>query len=258
MVFEQTLSKAENLDLISIKAHSTGWKPAHNAHEFKQGTNSLILHEETNSSQFIHKKTSETLFPQHFWQNASSVAVLIDPNIMQNPILYEVYAARLFSRHPLALSIFLNNCGLLHLVNDKHLLMPGSFRPAYDKYVEAGIILFPVKGYKTRIIKDIIKNLDGSTSNLILHDVAVVDNFYCNIVSENRLARAEVWFCGFDATFRTGNLQENRIICQLKRQHNLCFLQYIQNSSYFSDVFIHMPMNAGYVIAVAQINERKL
>jgi hypothetical protein len=35
MVFEQTLSKAEKLNLIFIKAHSTCWKPAHNAHEPK-------------------------------------------------------------------------------------------------------------------------------------------------------------------------------------------------------------------------------
>jgi hypothetical protein len=143
---------------------------------------------------------------------------------MQDPILYKVYIARLFSKYPLALSTFLNNCGLLYLVNDKYFLMPESFRPAYDKYIKAGIILFPVKGHKTRIIKNIIKNMDGSTSNLILHDVAVVDNFYCNIVSENRLARAKVWFCGFDATLRTGNLQENRIVCQLEKQYNLCFL----------------------------------
>jgi hypothetical protein len=102
--------------------------------------------------------------------------------------------------------------------------VPESFRPAYDKYVKAGTILFSVKSHKTRIIKNIIKNLDGSTFNLILHDVAVVNNFYCNIVSENRLAKAEIWFCGFNATLRTGNLQENRIVCQLEKQHNLCFL----------------------------------
>jgi hypothetical protein len=150
------------------------------------------LHEGTNFSQFIYKKISETLFFQHFWQNAFSVAVLIDPDVMQDPISYEVYAARLFSRHSLALSTFLNNYGLLYLVNDKHFLVLGSFRPAYDKYVKAGTILFPVKGHRTRIIKNVIKNLDGSTFNLILHDVAVVDNFYCNIVSENRLARAGV------------------------------------------------------------------
>jgi hypothetical protein len=99
---------------------------------------------------------------------------------------------RLFSKHSLALSIFLNNCGLLYLINDKHFLMPESFRSAYDKYVKAGIILFSIKGHKTRIIKNVIKNLNGSTFNFILHDVAVVNNFYCNIVSENRLARAGV------------------------------------------------------------------
>jgi hypothetical protein len=78
------------------------------------------------------------------------------------------------------------------LVNDEHLLVPESFRPVYDKYVKIEIISFPVKNYKTRIIKNVIKNLDGSTFNLILHDVAVVNNFHCNIVSENRLARAGV------------------------------------------------------------------
>jgi hypothetical protein len=35
IVFEQILLKAGNLNLTSIKAYSTGWKPAHNAHEFK-------------------------------------------------------------------------------------------------------------------------------------------------------------------------------------------------------------------------------
>jgi hypothetical protein len=143
---------------------------------------------------------------------------------MQDPIPYGIYAARLFSRYPLALSTLLNNCGLLYLVNDEHFLMPESFRPAYDKYVKAGTILFPIKGHETRIIKNIIKNMNNSTFNLILHNIAVINNFYCNIVSENRLARAEMWFCGFDATFRIGNLQENRIVCQLEKQHNLCFL----------------------------------
>jgi hypothetical protein len=118
------------------------------------------------------------------------VAVLINPDIIQNFIPYEVYAARLFSKHFLALSIFLNNYGLLYLVNDENFLMPESFRLAYDKYVKAGTILFPIKSYKTRIIKNVIKNMNGLTFNFILHDVAVVDNFYCNIVLENRLARA--------------------------------------------------------------------
>jgi hypothetical protein len=111
---------------------------------------------------------------------------------MQNPIPHKIYAARLFSKHPLALSILLNNCSLLYLVNDKHLLMPESFRPAYDKYVEAGTISFPIKGYKTRIIKNVIKNLNNSMFNLILHNMAMVDNFHCNIMSENRLAKAEM------------------------------------------------------------------
>jgi hypothetical protein len=192
IIVEQTLSKAGKLNLIPIRAHSTSWEPAHNAHEPKQGTDSLTLHERTNFSQFIHKKTSETLFPQHFWQNAFSIAVLIDPNVIQDLILHKIYAARSFSRHPLALSTFLNNYGLLHLVNNEHLLVPESFRPAYNKYVKAGTTLFPVKSHRTRIIKNIIKNLDGSTFNLILHDVAIINNFYCNIVSENRLAKTKV------------------------------------------------------------------
>jgi hypothetical protein len=81
---------------------------------------------------------------------------------------------------------------IVDYVNDKYLLMFKGFRPAYDKYVKAETISFLVKGHKTRIIKNIIKNLDGSTFNFILHDVAVVNNFHCNIMSENRLARAKV------------------------------------------------------------------
>jgi hypothetical protein len=111
---------------------------------------------------------------------------------MQDFIPYGVYAARLFSRYSLALSIFLNNCGLLHLVNDKHFLVLESFRFAYNKYVKVGTILFLIKGHGTRIIKNVIKNMNNSTFNLILHDVAVVNNFYCNIVSEHRLARARM------------------------------------------------------------------
>jgi hypothetical protein len=111
---------------------------------------------------------------------------------MQDPIPYKIYAARLFSKHPLALSTFLNSYSLLHLINDKHLLVPESFRLIHDKYVKTGTILFPVKSHGTRIIKNIIKNLNGSTFNLILHDMAMVDNFYCNIVSENRLTKAGI------------------------------------------------------------------
>jgi hypothetical protein len=111
---------------------------------------------------------------------------------MQDLIPYEVYIARLFSTHPLALSIFLNNCGLLYLINNKHPLIPKSFRSAYNKYVEIETILFPIRSHETRIIKNVIKNMNGWTLNLILHNVAMVNNFYCNIVSENRLAKAEV------------------------------------------------------------------
>jgi hypothetical protein len=92
----------------------------------------------------------------------------------------------------LALNTLLDNYGLLHLINDEHLLMPESCRLAYNKYVKAKTILFPVKSHKTRIIKNVIKNMDNSTFNFILHNVAMVDNFYCNIVLENRLARAKM------------------------------------------------------------------
>jgi hypothetical protein len=70
--------------------------------------------------------------------------------------------------------------------------MPESFRPIYDKYVKAETTLFSVKNHKARIIKNVIKNLNGSTSNFILHDIAIINNFHCNIMSENRLARAKV------------------------------------------------------------------
>jgi hypothetical protein len=76
---------------------------------------------------------------------------------MQNFISYKVYAARLFSRYFLALSTFLDNYSLLYLVNDEHFLMPESFRVAYNKYVKAGTILFPVKDHGIRKNKNVIK-----------------------------------------------------------------------------------------------------
>jgi hypothetical protein len=111
---------------------------------------------------------------------------------MQDLILHKLYAVRLFSKYPLALSIFLNNYCLLHLVNDEHFLMPKSFRPIYNKYVKAETTSFSIKGHGTRIIKNVIKNLNNSTFNFILHDVAVINNFHCNILLKNRLARAGV------------------------------------------------------------------
>jgi hypothetical protein len=111
---------------------------------------------------------------------------------MQDLISYGAYAARLFSRYFLALIIFLNICGLLYLVNNELFFILESFCFAYNKYVKAKIILFLIKGHKTRIIKNVIKNMNGSMFNFILHDVAMVDNFHRGIVLENRLARAKM------------------------------------------------------------------
>jgi hypothetical protein len=69
MLFGLILLKAGKLNSNFIKAHSIFWKLAHNTHEPRQGTDSPILHEGTSFSQFLHKKTSETLFSQQSWQN---------------------------------------------------------------------------------------------------------------------------------------------------------------------------------------------
>jgi hypothetical protein len=97
-----------------------------------------------------------------------------------------VYTTLNLSRHPLSLSTLFDNCGAIYLVNNKSLLVPGSFVKSKGlEHVEAGLSSLPIIGRGTRVLKGLLDRAHGEgTEDLTLIDVAVVEGFYVNIVSE--------------------------------------------------------------------------
>jgi hypothetical protein len=90
------------------------------------------------------------------------------------------------------------------LVNDMALLVPGSFvRSTTDDVVVSGKESYPVQGRGRRIMKGIFNGANGpSTVDLTLTNVAVVEGFHVNIVSEKLLRVKNMWYCGYDCTVR--------------------------------------------------------
>ena len=96
-----------------------------------------------------------------------------------------IYAALDFSKHPLSESTLLDNCGATHLVNSIELLDPGSFVKAQvSAVVEAGTSSLPVIRRGTRTLKSIVNGRNRKKVDLVLSNVAVVEGFIINIVSE--------------------------------------------------------------------------
>ena len=164
-------------------------------------------------------------------------AATIDPLLLSNSS--GVYSTLSHSRHPLSLSTLFDNCGAIHLVNDKSLLDPGSFVKANGpEHVEAGTSSLPILGRGTRTFKGIINGAHGEAAkDLVLKDVAVVEGFHVNIISEARLLLSKVWYHGYDCTLRYGDALENVILKKLERKFNLVFIEYKELSSCFNSPF---------------------
>jgi len=141
-----------------------------------------------------------------------------------------------FTRHPLSDSTLVDNCGAMHLVNRKSLLVEGSFRRAEaGDHVQAGTSSFPISGYGKRVISKVLASSKGTDSeDLVLNNVAVVEGFHVNIVSEALITKAGAWYCGFDCTLRHGNMEKNVVLKKLERRYNLVFLQYTPVFAYLS------------------------
>lgn len=156
-------------------------------------------------------------------------AALIDPMLLQHdPQSLGIYTTMDFNAHPLSKSTILDNGGALHLVNSMELLEPGSYTKAVGvKCVEAGTQAFPIQGTGTRVIKNSVNGARGPrTEDLVLRDVAVVEGFHVNIISEARLMHVGVWYLGLDATLRVGTLEQSVVLATLVRKHNLTFFEY--------------------------------
>jgi hypothetical protein len=155
------------------------------------------------------------------------IAALIDPALLL-PVSSGVYATMEFDAHPLSRSTILDNGAAIHLVNTQSLLVAGSFKKsAHLETVEAGTQAFPISGRGTRVIKNVVHGERGErTEDLTLHQVAVVEGFHVNIVSEARLKTSNVWYLGLDETLRKGTLAKNVVLMSLQRHHNLTFIEY--------------------------------
>ena len=119
---------------------------------------------------------------------------------------YSIYRYLLFD------STVVNNYKSLHLVNNKALLKPKSFVPltSEDKIVHVGITMFLIWGRSTRVIKKVFIGLSGlKTLDIALTDVAVVERFYTNIISEAKLAEKGIWYCGADCLLRIKKIKNN-------------------------------------------------
>ncbi|KAG5987008.1 hypothetical protein E4U52_007991 [Claviceps spartinae] len=154
-------------------------------------------------------------------------------------------------------STLLDNCGAMHVVNDRNKLEKGTFRETTDDYLEAGTTSFPISGRGTRIIRNVINGNDGhNTKDLILHDVAVVEGFHVNIVSESRLVDQNVWYLGADSSLRYGTIENNRIVAKLWFMFR-CILTQEDGATPVLPVFL-VPIRKNFDTCVLVILEKML
>jgi len=170
-------------------------------------------------------------------------ACIIDPALMLQPG-EGMYATLDFSAHPFSDSTLLDNCGAVHLVNSRDLLVQGSFRKSgASDYVEAGTQSIPIIGRGSRVIKNCLAGENGpNTQDLVLSNVAVVTGFHVNIVSEALLLKSGLWFSGIDCSLRWGELSNSIVMKQLERRANLVFFEYKHRS--YSSVPLCIPSSS--------------
>ncbi|KAK2035773.1 hypothetical protein LZ31DRAFT_451947, partial [Colletotrichum somersetense] len=163
----------------------------------------------------------------------SVVCVSIDPALIEKELQAEAVSHKVFTYsyngpHALSKCTVFDNCGATHLVNDLSLLEPDSLEdPKSDECVESGSSSFPVIKKGKRVLKKILSGPNGpNTVDLVLTNVCYVENFHVNVVSEARLRRADVWYCGHDCTLRRGPVEKSEVVSRLVRKFNLVFLQY--------------------------------
>jgi hypothetical protein len=152
-------------------------------------------------------------------------AALIDPKLLNESI--GIYATSSGTPHHLSKSTLLDNCGAMHLVNSKDLLEPGSFVPNKDSIVESGISSIPIEGYGSRIMRKVIDGVRGpGTEDLVLSEVALVEGFHVNIVSEALLLKQSVWYSGYDCSLNYGEPGDSVMVKKLERRFQLVFMEY--------------------------------
>jgi hypothetical protein len=161
----------------------------------------------------------------------SIVAAVINPTLLAK--INAVYSVQ-DGKHPLSSSTIYDNGAAVHVVNDRNLLVPGSFKRSPSEIsIVAGTQYLPISGTGKRVIK---KALDGrhgqQTEDLTLTDVNVIDGFHVNIVAAALLKQAGVWHLGLDDTLRYGGLEDRLIVMRLHPEFNLLFIEFKKSLSY--------------------------
>jgi hypothetical protein len=100
-----------------------------------------------------------------------------------------VYITLNLSRYPLLLSTLFDNYRVIHLINNKFLLVPGSFVKLKGlEHVEVGLSSLLIISRGTRVLKGLLNRAyREGIEDLTLIDVAIIKGFYVNIVSKARL-----------------------------------------------------------------------
>jgi hypothetical protein len=95
--------------------------------------------------------------------------------------------------HKLSGSTLFSICSSSHIVNDISLLEPGSFKPASpDDMVLSGAGSDLVEGTGTRVLKRSIHGPRGQfTEDLVLTNVAVIQNYHVNVISAGLLKKKQ-------------------------------------------------------------------
>jgi hypothetical protein len=204
---------------------------------FPQSTKDLLAKLDKQGSDKSNK--GKSTFPGNLSDKGGTSGTHAHPVLLPN--LAEHSAAGIYSLwnspHPLSDSTLLDNCGATNLVNDRSMLLEGSFvKSTPEDLVECGSSQLPIIGRGTRVMKGVLKGPNGESFDLTLHDVAVVENFHVNIISEARLYKTGLWFCGMDCTLRWNEeglpIGEHHVVRQLERRQNLVFFEYKPRSIY--------------------------
>jgi hypothetical protein len=190
---------------------------------------------------------------------AKLVAMIINPDLVEQPeappeidalALSMLVAAFTARKHPLSSCTLYDNCGALHVVNSESLLDPGTFTPSnWTDQIEVGTSSLVVKGRGTRTMYKAldfssVTGVQGDLRDLELTNVAVVEGFHVNIISETILYSLGLWVCGYDTTIRIGEPKVSQVVKQMKRMANLTFFEYKALSTCFE--IPHSPAGIVY------------
>nr|CEG03241.1 unnamed protein product [Fusarium acuminatum CS5907] len=161
------------------------------------------------------------------WDEIPRAFITIDPSLLEQPTDDMVMFTQQRTSHPLGKSTCFDTCAAVHVVNDRRLLVPGSYEDANGAFVQAGSGHFEISGFGTRVLEKVLNGPEGARSiSLTLEKCAVIEGFHTNLVSAAALQEKGVWYCGFDKTLRWGPINASIVLAQLEMKYKLTILQY--------------------------------